>query len=419
MIAQYDESLFGDLWPLVQDDNVTDIKWNGTNLWINDLTKGRYMMTNGDNTPFTLETDFIEKFCKRISNMENVNFNRSEPSLKSDTPELRIQAEHNSVSGDDTIAFTIRKTPCVSRLANQDLIAAGYCDELVLSLLPCLMRAHCSGIITGDVGSGKTELEKYMAGFIPYTDGIVTVEDTLEMRLKMIYPDKDIYSIKITDEFTQEMAIRDALRLMTKWLVIAESRGRDIARVMEGASTGCCALTSIHAENTWEIPDRIMNMVGDEARMGFENDVFTFFDYAIKVKADVRPDGIHRSIDQISFFERKDKENVTTNFIVDGKLTGNPLPENLIKKILANRKQEGDYEDKFMNLYESSEYELEKPVVSQKKEYFNKPKKNNNYQSNNKPVNKVVEEHKESEVKAEQKPRRRIILDDEESELLD
>ncbi|MBR0419243.1 MAG: Flp pilus assembly complex ATPase component TadA [Erysipelotrichaceae bacterium] len=353
MFVQINETLFGDLWPYVEDDNVTDIKWNGTQLWITDLYKGRYMLRNEGGEPYVLDPEFIEIFCKRIANMVNENFNMSEPSLKAETIDLRIQAEHNSVSGDDTIAFTIRKTPCVSRLAGKDLVEEGYCNAITQALLPCLMRAHCSGVITGDVGAGKTELEKYMSAFIPDTDGIVTVEDTLEMRLKTIYPDKDIYSMRITDSFTQEMAIKDALRLLTKWLIIAESRGRDIARVMEGASTGCCALTSIHAENTWEIPDRIMNMAGEDARAGFENDVFTFFDYAIKVKATIDSKGVHRKIDQISFFERNDKENRTVRFMINGKLTGNPIPMGILEKIAANQNDPEfqKYEAAFLRLY--------------------------------------------------------------------
>ena len=38
-----DESLFKDLWPYIEDENVTDIKWNGSDLWITDLNKGRYL----------------------------------------------------------------------------------------------------------------------------------------------------------------------------------------------------------------------------------------------------------------------------------------------------------------------------------------------------------------------------------------
>lgn len=348
MSIELNKELYGDLLPYIEDDNVTDIKWNGTTLWINDLRKGRYMVTNEDGTPFALNKDWLHIFLTRVANSVNENFNLSEPSLKAETKDLRIQAEHCSVAGDETYALAIRKTPSVSRLAQQDLVKTGYANEITYKLLPCLMRARLSGVITGDVGSGKTELSKYMCKFIPPLDGIITVEDTLELRLKELYPDKDIYSMRITDQFTADNAIRDALRLLTKWLILSEARGREIARIMEGASTGCVALTTIHAENTWEIPDRIMNMIGEDAREGFENDVYAFFDFAIKVKAEITNKGIFRSIDQITFFDRNDGINSTVVFLKDGKLTGQRIPKRIEKKFID------DDENEFMALYEKA-----------------------------------------------------------------
>lgn len=354
MKLHIDEELFGELLPYIQNEKVTDIKWTGSLLWIDDLSKGRYLVCDKNGEPKKLDSEWVEIFSSRIANSVNENFNNSKPSLKAETDELRIQIEHSSVTGDGKGAFTIRKTPACSRLSQQDLVDTGYADELTYTLIPCLMRGRCAGIVTGDVGAGKTELEKYMIQFIPDTDGIVTVEDTLELRAGTLYPLKDIISMRTTDSFTNEQAIRDALRLMTKWLVIAESRGRDIARVMEGASTGCVALTTIHAENTWEIPDRIMNMVGDDAREGFENDVYTFFDFAIKVAVHKTPDkGITRNIDQITFFAREGKDNKIVVFLKDGKLTGNPIPESILEKFLKNKDKPDfmKFEIPFFKLY--------------------------------------------------------------------
>lgn len=335
MDIKVDEGLFKELWSYIQDDNVTDIKWNGSNLWITDLKKGRYLEDS-----INLDEEWLKIFTNIIANSVNANFNISEPSLMAETTELRIQAEHQSVAGNNKTCLAIRKTPSCSRLAKQDLIKEGYADEFVMKLLPCLMRARLSGIITGDVGAGKTELEKYLCGFIPDSDPIVTVEDTLELKLGILYPNKDVYSMKISDTFTQEDAIKDALRLNTKWLIISESRGRDIARIMEGASSGCVALTSIHAENVWEIPDRILNMAQENAHQGFENDIYTFFDYAIKVKAEYSKTGIRRSIDQICFFDRKDKQNiidvVVKNRVVDLKA----IPTRIILKFKDNQEKE-------------------------------------------------------------------------------
>ena len=340
MPLEISEELFNSLWPYIQDDNVTDIKWNGSSLWITDLNKGRYLEDS-----INLDEEWLKIFTNIIANSVNENFNFSKPSLMAETEQLRIQAEHGSVTGDKNTCLAIRKTPNYSRLARIDLVKEGYASEYIMKLLPCIMRARLSGIITGDVGAGKTELEKYMCGFIPFNDAIITVEDTLELKLKMLYPEKDIISMKISDNFSQRDAIKDALRLNTKWLIISESRAQDIARIMEGASSGCVALTSIHAENVWEVPDRIMNMVGDEGHQGFENDIYTFFDYAIKVKATYSKEGVKRSIDQICFFERKNKENIITNIIKDGKPLKALLPDNILKKFYENK------ENDFLNTY--------------------------------------------------------------------
>lgn len=340
MNIEVNEALFGKIYPFIEDDNVTDIKWNGRNLWINDLTKGRFIARDAAGNPIRLDKQWMGIFTTKLANSVNENFNISSPSLQAETDELRIHAVHNFVSGDDQIALAIRKTPSVSRLKNKDLIAEGYVDELVDKLLPCLIRARLSGTVIGDVGSGKTELEKYLASFIPEVDAIITVEDTLEMKLSKLYPLKDIYSIKVTEDYTSVDAIRDALRLLTKWLILSEARGREIVQVMEAASTGCVAMTSIHAENTWEIPDRVVNMAGNDVRAGFENDVYTFFDYAIKVKAEISSKGIHRAVDQISFFDRTDGVNSICVFYKDGKLTGEELPARIIEKFELNNERE-------------------------------------------------------------------------------
>lgn len=326
------EELFDKLWPYIIDDNITDIKWNGNGLWVSDLNKGRYHIKD-----IELSEQWLRIFTNIIANSVNENFNISKPTLMAETDELRIQAEHFSITGDKKTCLAIRKTPSFNRLAKKDLLKERYASEYILSLLPCLMRARLSGIITGDVGAGKTELEKYLCGFIEDSEPITTVEDTLELKLKQLFPHKDIISLKISDEYHQEHAIKDALRLNTKWLILSESRGRDIARVMEGASSGCVALTSIHAENVWEIPDRIINMAGENARVGFENDIYTFFDYAIKVKAEYTSQGIIRSIDQICFFDRSNKENIIKTIIKDGKTTKELIPRRIIEKFYQNK----------------------------------------------------------------------------------
>lgn len=325
----FNESLFGELWPFIEDDNVTDIRWNGRQLWIEDLKIGRYL------TEIKLSNEFLNIFTQKISLAQNVNFNASTDSLQASTDTLRIHCIHPDHTGDHTYSLSIRKVPAVARINDKTVKETNYADDFFISLLGSLVRAKCKGIVIGDVGAGKTELLKYVASFVPNNMSMMTIEDTLEMKLPVIYPDKDITSVLVTKKgYTAEKAIRDALRLETKYLWNAEARGREIKELMETASTGCCCWSTIHTSDVWLIPDRIVQMAGaSEDQESLENDVYTFFDVGIKVKKDVTPNGIHRRIDQICFFDRTDKVNHTTIFFRNGQYTGKNLPKALINKL--------------------------------------------------------------------------------------
>lgn len=328
MKLELDEKLFKELYPLIIDDNVTDIKWNGRDLWVDDLKKGRYL------SDIKLTNTFLEIFTSRIASSANVHFNVSQPSLQAETDTLRIHAIHPFRTGDHSYILAIRKTPAIARITSDVIVKEGYADELFVLLMKAVINAHISGFVIGEVGAGKTELEKFIASFIPDNESCLTVEDTLEMKLPIIYPYKDISSVKIDEHYDAVQAIRDALRLLTKWLLIAEARGREISTILEGASTGCVVWSTIHTENTWEIPDRIVQMSGvDTDKEAIENNVYMFFNIGIKVKKVINNKGIFRKIDQICFFEREDKENVTVVFMKDGKYTGNKIPPSILERL--------------------------------------------------------------------------------------
>ncbi len=61
---------YGVLYPYVMEETVTDIHWNGRQLWIDDLEKGRYM------APEVLSESFANRFSMLLSNLSNKAFNR-------------------------------------------------------------------------------------------------------------------------------------------------------------------------------------------------------------------------------------------------------------------------------------------------------------------------------------------------------
>ena len=83
MRIQLRDEIFGEMLPYIRDDDVTDVNWNGSALWINSLTRGRYM-----DESVKLDDHFVEQFSNRIANLVNQNFNMSSPLLEAETDSL-------------------------------------------------------------------------------------------------------------------------------------------------------------------------------------------------------------------------------------------------------------------------------------------------------------------------------------------
>ena len=125
-------------------------QWNGRHLWIDDLKKGRYR------SDIVLSEEFLDILTSRVATYANVHFNVARPSLQAETDTLRIHAIHPFRSGDHHYVLAIRKTPAKARLNNDVILKQKYADKLFIALIGGLIRCHFSGIIIGDVGSGKT-----------------------------------------------------------------------------------------------------------------------------------------------------------------------------------------------------------------------------------------------------------------------
>lgn len=317
------DDTFGPLLPYVEDKDVTDIRWDGNNLWVDNLKLGKIK------TGIKLDEKFINKFTQRVADSSNASFNASSPVLEGETDALRIACLHESKTNTGT-AITIRKTEAECRLNDTNIINEGYLDKDTLELLKKLVQARCSFVITGDTGSGKTELVKYLMRFIDDKVTTLTLEDNYELRAKALRPDFDCTEIKFDTAFTPTLAIKAALRQNTKWLILSESRSREAAQLLEAASTGCSVMTTIHSWDVRNIPERFENMIG-ETNNDVKNDVYNFFDVGVLiVKKEVN--GITRHVEQIGFFDHQGNKNETVMLMEYGKLQKCRLPEKIRNK---------------------------------------------------------------------------------------
>lgn len=323
---------YGILYPYIMMDSVTDINWNGKQLWIDDLQKGRYM------APETLSEMFVDRFVLLLSNVSGLPFNRMNPVLEAETEELRISVVHSCVAHGG-VTISLRKIPAVRRLEKGEMIQSGYCSEEICDFLIRCVKAHCSIAICGLPGVGKTELLKFLTKFIPATERVITIEDVLEIHYQKINPNKDCVEMKVAENFSYTEAIKACLRQLPKWIILSEARSVEVRYLLESMSTGTHGITTLHTDDVRNIPDRMRNMAGGAEDLDrIENDTYRFIDVGILVKSFQDPKGgIRRRIEQIGIFDRYGREwkesiNEIAMIVEDGKIVSSKFPINIERK---------------------------------------------------------------------------------------
>ena len=323
------KSQFGVLWKYLQIPNVTDVDYNGREMWITDLKRGRYRAKE------QLSEEFVRTFTHNISNCVNKQFNHANKILEADTKELRISIIHDSVTASG-ISICIRKSPCIVRNTIERMIKEAYVSEEVLQLLINCVHAGMNFVFGGEPGAGKTECAKFFMQFIPKEERVITIEDSYEIHYGDINPGADAVELRVGAGFTYTDAIKASLRQNPKWLMLSEARSVEVMSLLEQWSTGVSGFTTIHLDDVRKLPDRIQNMMSnskDAERM--ENRIYQYVDVGILIRCVRLSDGeLRRYMDQLCFYSREGRENRIYMLLEDGEVTSHELPP-AIKKRLA------------------------------------------------------------------------------------
>lgn len=287
----------------ITDDKITDINFNGKSLWLDHLEKGRYLETSE-----VSELD-LEKFCYKIANFSNKQFNNSYPILESETDNLRISIIHKSIAASG-YSISIRKTPPVMRLSRDLLLKQNYANLEILDFLEKVVSKRSNVIISGLPGVGKTELVKFLTTFIKPNQRVITIEDSLEIRYTNLHPLKDGLMLRVNQNLGYRNAIKACLRQRPDWLLLSEVRGDEVVELLQAVSTGANLISTIHAESAETIPQRLLHMFpGNE----ITNDKLLYnihekINYGVHIRSSISEKGISRYIDQVCEYYVKDNK---------------------------------------------------------------------------------------------------------------
>jgi len=325
---------FGPLWRYVESDEITDIDFNGREVWLTNTLNERYRAAP-DFVSNYMTSGFVEQFTNRIANIVSEQFNKRNPVLEAETPDLRVTIVHEAAARNGR-TISIRKTPPIIRMTKEGMIAGRYCDVATMELLIASVHANMNMVFCGMPGVGKTEAIKFFSQFIPAGERVITIEDTLELRYGYTNPDKDCVELKVSeDTFDYSKAIKSSLRLNPRWIMLSEARSTEVKYLLESWSTGISGMCTLHTDDVRNVPDRILSMLENRSDADrLEHDIYTALDIGILIrKKKDETGGSYRCIDQLCFYYRENGVNQICMVVSGGEWTGQTIPESVAARL--------------------------------------------------------------------------------------
>lgn len=306
------------LSPLLKDDDITDISYNGFDIYYQHNFFGR------KKADITIDANGAKDFIRQIANLADKQFSFQNPKLDVSIGKYRINAVHPSIARRNN-------QPCLHfnfRIASNYLLitnTSSFLNAKLISLIRVLLKSHMSIIIGGQTGSGKTEFQKYLLSEMKNYTRVIVIDSVLELDNPLLNPNLDI-NIWQADEKNNETKIqelvRNALRCNPDWLIVAESRGKEMVEVLNSAMTGHPIITTIHALNIDSMPTRIGRMVMmNEQKQDFQmlmQDIYYHFRFYFYLKRKINNEGrVSRFIEEIAEMDEQGKKHVIYKRIRD------------------------------------------------------------------------------------------------------
>ena len=332
---------FGLLIPLLENEDVTDISYsNGGQLWVKTLSRGVYAEhVEG------LNNEVIEKLAFQCSNVMGKSFNMAHPFLDAESAELRMNFVHDSIASNG-IALLIRKTPAKIRLNKDKLLKEDYVSEKLHEFLITCVQSHCNVLVSGETGSGKTELVKYLASHTKEDEKIISIEDTLELHLDRIYPNRDIVAMKINNIASYSDVLVACMRQNPRWILLSEVRsGEAVMAVRNSISSGHNILSTIHSDKASSIPMRLYSLLESSQDIDqFLKSIHRYVQIGVHVKGYYSKalGRFQREITQVAEFYVDDVENAAkVNILFSKDLMGNVVYNNPTQHLIDYMASQG------------------------------------------------------------------------------
>ena len=247
----------GPIEPLLADSMISDILVNGPDeVWVE--RAGRL-----ERTPIRFSSaDAVVAAVERVLAPLGLRIDRASPAVDARLADgSRLHAVIPPASVDGPVVAIRRFVPTVTSLP--DLVAARGVDEPGAALLARLVKDRANLLVSGGTGTGKTTILNVLAGLIPASERVVTVEDAAELRLPghVVRLEGRPPNAEGAGEITLRTLSRHALRLRPDRLVVGEVRGPEALDLIQAMSTGHDgSMGTVHANGAEEAMWRVESL---------------------------------------------------------------------------------------------------------------------------------------------------------------
>ena len=295
------------LTSLLCDEDVTDISYNGADIFYVSNSKGRIK------SDIVIDQQTARDFLRQIANISEQQFSYTSPILDISIDKYRINAAHQSIAkinNEDVVTFSIRIASMKPRIdSNSD-----FFTPLLVELISLISNSHQSMVIGGITSSGKTEFQKYILRNFQNNERVIVIDNVLELDAIRQDSNIDLTCWKVDEKnpyTSSSLLIKNALRNNPDWLILAEARDKEMVDVLNSAMTGIPLITTIHAQDVYSLPYRMGRMIlrGDQKLDYNEtlNDIYYHFHFYFYLCKKTVNHEITRYISQVGFIDNKGK----------------------------------------------------------------------------------------------------------------
>ena len=254
-------------------------------------------------------------------------------------------AKYNQLSPDGA-TLTIRKFS-QSALTGADYVRMGSMNRQMLYFLTLCVKGRLNIFVSGGTGTGKTTMLNMLSSYIAENDLIITIEDTLELKLQQ----KNVRRMEVRLSSTKDMEMVDqkslvkaALRQRPDRIILGEVRDESIIDLVSAMSTGHeGSMSTIHANSPRNMCDvRIPILYSYDKNADFsEKSIALQIAEAVQIIVQLSrfPDGSRKitAITEVDGLENSGKLRLNDIFLYDRQkkifhATGN-VPKTAIRKI--------------------------------------------------------------------------------------